>query len=61
MDEDLLLFSGMVLVLGLIVGGAFFGGKWVERRDYTGAFIKQVEAAYMDGYNDAINGLQRNP
>lgn len=60
-NDELKSFCLVLGLLGVVVVGAYGLGKQVERRDYTGAFIQQIEAAYMDGYNDALNGLQRNP
>lgn len=33
-------------------------GRWMERKAYTKVFVREVEAAYFDGYNDAIQGLK---
>lgn len=50
--EDITLL--VVIMLFLVAGGyaLYRLGKYVERRDYTAAFIQQVEIAYWQGFDD---------
>lgn len=50
--SDTLFFSVVIILLGGLLIGAYWIGRTLERNAYTKVFMKQVEAAYWDGYND---------
>lgn len=53
----------IIVVLGaVLVAVTYFSyqtGKQLERRDYTKAYIKQVELAYNDGFQDGMKQCVR--
>lgn len=52
MENDGVLVT-ILLVVGLVcLAGMYQFGKWQERKAYTKAFIREVEAAYWEGYGE---------
>lgn len=57
-DEGKYLAFVLIAIIGLSLFGTYTLGRRLERRDYTNGFVKQVEAAYWEGFDDGRKPVQ---
>lgn len=53
--KDSILLSTVLVMFGIMCYISYRMGRYLERKDYTQAFITATEATYYDGFNDGYN------